>query len=181
MEFMNNTIFIIGGARSGKSTYAVDLAIKSQQKVIFLATCTYEDDEMQERIKKHQGSRPDSWEIITEGKNITEVIERIQNSTTTVLIDCLGMWVFNLMEIYPKDEAIEEEFEKFVEMLQRANGFIIIVSNEVGCGIVPAYQSGRRFRDLIGRLNQMVARAVQEVVLMQVGLPTKLKTKGEIT
>jgi adenosylcobinamide kinase/adenosylcobinamide-phosphate guanylyltransferase len=175
---MNNVIFVVGGARSGKSSYAVDLAKTSGQKTVFLATCTFRDEEMTERIRRHQKDRP-SWEVITEGQNISGVTEKLQGAGITVLIDCLGMWVFNLMEVHPQNEPIEEEFKKFTNVLSKSQGLIIVVSNEVGMSIVPDNPSGRRFRDLLGRLNQMTARVASEVVFMQVGLPMKLKTRGE--
>ncbi|MBF0619300.1 MAG: bifunctional adenosylcobinamide kinase/adenosylcobinamide-phosphate guanylyltransferase [Candidatus Omnitrophica bacterium] len=172
---MRKIVFVVGGARSGKSTYAVDLARESGQKVVFLATCTFCDEEMDARIKRHQESRPASWDVVNEGTNIAAVLAKSQHPDTTVLIDCLGMWVFNLMEEYAQDTPVEAEFQKFIQTFKDVQGQVIIVSNEVGSGLVPEHASGRRFRDLLGRLNQMVAKAADTVVLMQVGIPTILK------
>ncbi|MBF0594953.1 MAG: bifunctional adenosylcobinamide kinase/adenosylcobinamide-phosphate guanylyltransferase [Candidatus Omnitrophica bacterium] len=169
-------VFIIGGARSGKSRYSVELAKASAQKVVFLATCIFRDAEMDERVRRHQQSRPSSWEVINEGKDIAAALAGAQHADTTVLIDCLGMWVFNMMEEHANDEPIEAAFENFVQALGSVQGLVIIVSNETGCGLVPEHASGRRFRDLIGRLNQMTARAADEVVMMQVGIPIKIKS-----
>ncbi|MBF0571048.1 MAG: bifunctional adenosylcobinamide kinase/adenosylcobinamide-phosphate guanylyltransferase [Candidatus Omnitrophica bacterium] len=174
---MKKMVFIVGGARSGKSSHAVNLAKSGGQKVIFLATCTFYDDEMKERIKRHQGSRPASWEVITEGQKIGDVLEKFSSPTTTILVDCLGMWVANLMEFHPQDESLEAEFEKFTRAITEAQGLVIVVSNEVGCGVVPPTAMGRRFRDLLGRLNQIMAQVADEVILMQLGIPTKLKGK----
>jgi len=171
---MNKTVLIVGGARSGKSSHAVEMASLSKQEVVFLATCTFHDEEMDERVRRHQSSRPAQWKTINEGILITERIAENKNQQI-LLIDCLGMWVFNLMEKYPEDGVIEDEFAKLVKILGQAQGTIIVVSNEVGCGIVPEYASARRYRDLLGRLNQMTARVVAEVIMMQIGIPTRLK------
>ncbi|MBF0387060.1 MAG: bifunctional adenosylcobinamide kinase/adenosylcobinamide-phosphate guanylyltransferase [Candidatus Omnitrophica bacterium] len=172
---MKKSVFVFGGARSGKSTYAVERAREAGQKVVFLATCTFSDAEMDERIRRHQSSRPAGWQLVNEGVNIAAELLKIQGADTTVLIDCLGMWVFNLMELHADDAPLEALFADFVGRLAEVKGLVIIVSNEAGCGLVPVHASGRRFRDLVGRLNQLVARAADEVVLMQVGIPTKLK------
>ncbi len=178
---MRKFIFVVGGVRSGKSSYSVELARSSGGSVVFVATCTFQDEEMAERIKRHQRSRPASWEVITEGMDPGSVIEKAMSLSKVVLVDCLGMWVFNLMERYPEDGSIEAAFEHLSDILRKVKGVVIIVSNEAGCGVVPAYESGRRFRDLIGRLNQIMAREADEVVLMQVGIPAQLKTaKGRI-
>ncbi len=172
---MKNVVFIVGGARSGKSSYAVQLARKLKQRVSFIATCTYKDEEMDERIAKHRRSRPASWKVITEGKNIAAVLQKMHSPSQTLVLDCLGLWVFNLLEDKLTDSQIEREFKKLGEVLGKAKGTVIVVSNEVGSGLVPPYLAGRRFRDLLGRGNQIIAKKADEVFLMQIGFPTRLK------
>jgi len=174
---MKNIVLIVGGARSGKSTYAVQLAKKSKQKVIFIATCTFKDEEMEGRIKQHRLSRPSSWKVIVEGKNIAAVLQKMNSSKHALVVDCLGLWVSNLLEDKLTDRQIEQEFKKLASVLDKAKGTVILVSNEVGCGLVPAYFLGRRFRDLLGRANQIIAKKADEVFLMQIGFPTQLKVR----
>lgn len=176
---MKNVIFIVGGARSGKSSYAVELARKLKQKVTFIATCTYKDKEMDERIINHRRNRPSSWKVITEGRNIAALLQKMSNPQQTLLVDCLGLWVFNLLEANLTDKQIENEFKKLASVLANARGTVILVSNEVGCGLVPSYLIGRRFRDLLGRGNQIIAGAADEVFMMQVGFPIPLKSRGK--
>ncbi len=176
---MKNVVFIVGGARSGKSSYAVDLARKSKQTVVFIATCTYKDEEMDERIKKHRRHRPSSWKVITEGKGIAGLLKKMYSPSRTLVVDCLGLWVFNLLEDKLTDAQIEGEFKKLAAALGKAKGTVILVSNEVGCGLVPSYLIGRRFRDLLGRGNQIIAQSADEVFMMQIGFPTLLKSRGK--
>ncbi len=172
---MGKSIFIVGGARSGKSTYAVELAKKSGKKVVFLATCTYFDKEMKQRIKNHECSRPSSWKVITEGTDICRVIYQESSRAQIILLDCLGLWISNLMAESMKDAEILSEVERLATTLKEVKGPLIIVSNEVGCGLVPPYPSGRKFRDLLGSANQIMAKSADQVYLMQVGLPLQLK------
>jgi len=173
---MNKVVFVVGGVRSGKSKYAVASAIESGHEVVFVATCTFHDEEMDERVRRHQQARPAAWRVVEEGVYLEDALVKSHGPAVTILVDCLGMWVANLMEIYADDASVEAAFVRLVHFLGEFKGLVIIVSNEVGCGVVPGSPSGRRFRDLLGHLNQLTAAVADEVVYMQVGIPLKLKT-----
>jgi adenosylcobinamide kinase / adenosylcobinamide-phosphate guanylyltransferase len=172
---MRKNIFIYGGVRSGKSSYAVNYATSYGKKVTLLATTIYPDDEMKDRIEKHQKSRPADWNIIEEGINVQTVIGSINDPDHIVLLDCLGVWISNLLLTDFDDNKIEEEINKLVETIEKINYTLLIVSNEVGSGVVPPYLLGRRFRDLLGLANQRIAKTADEVILMNVGIPMKIK------
>jgi adenosylcobinamide kinase/adenosylcobinamide-phosphate guanylyltransferase len=117
--------------------------------------------------------------VINEGRNIGETIRKMSSPLQVVVIDCLGLWLFNLLEEKLSDAQIEKEFEKLALAFNSAQGLVILVSNEVGCGLVPDYFIGRRFRDLLGRANQIIAKAADEVFLMQIGFPMQLKSRKD--
>lgn len=176
---MNNIkkkiIFITGGARSGKSGYAVGLAKKNYRKVVFIATAEPGDGEMIERIRKHRVSRPAHWKVIEEGRDIGASLRCIRRRFDVVLIDCLGIWISNLMGENLKDREIEKKIKDFVRTVLKTSSDIIIVSNEVGSGIVPDNPLARRFRDLLGLANQEIAMVSDEVFLMISRIPVKIK------
>ncbi len=173
----NELIFVTGGARSGKSTFALEKASAHGDHVTFIATAQAFDDEMRERIARHQLERPDTWTTLEEPRDVHRVLETVRG---TVVLDCLSILISNLMLGDAEHAPLEEP-----EILARVNTIIevqaaraqslIIVSNEVGSGIVPEYPLGRAFRDVLGRANQMVARAASEAYLIVAGLPIKLK------
>lgn len=167
--------FILGGARSGKSSYALELAKEGQEKVAFIATCVNQDKEMKEKIKKHKLSRPQNWKLVEEGRNIASVLPQIVNKYRVILIDCLGLWVSNLLLDELKDNEIEKKFHDLLDAILGIKTRIILISNEVGSGIVPDNLLARRFRDLLGSLNQMIAKKADEVIFMQCGIPIKIK------
>lgn len=167
--------FILGGARSGKSSYALELAKEGQEKAAFIATCISQDKEMKERIKKHKLSRPQNWKLVEEGRNIASVLPQLVHKYRVILIDCLGLWVSNLLLDELKDNEIEEKFHDLLGAILGIKTRIILVSNEVGSGIVPDNLLARRFRDLLGSLNQMIAKKADEVIFMQCGIPIKIK------
>lgn len=172
---MKKLILILGGARSGKSSYAVELAKKFKRKVAFIATSTSFDEEMAKRIKLHKSSRPRQWKLIEEGKNIGQILPAIKDKYEIVLIDCLGLLVSNLLEDNLKDKEIERRINKLIDAILKVNFTTIIVSNEVGSGIVPVNALARRFRDLLGLLNQMIAKKADKVIFMQAGIPVIIK------
>jgi len=168
-------IFILGGTRSGKSSYAVALAKKLNKKTVFIATAAPLDKEMQTRIKLHKASRPQSWRVIEEEKNIDSVLSKISNKHKVVLIDCMGLLISNFLMSNLKNKEIEKRIKKLINIILEIKPTIILVSNEVGSGMVPKNPLARRFGDLLGWANQMMAKKADEVILMQSGIPVKIK------
>ncbi len=171
---MSRMFFILGGARSGKSRYAVELAKRFGKKIVFIATAAALDEEMKERIRLHKISRPKAWGLVEEPMLLSGVIIGLKPEYDAVIIDCVGLWISNLLMANMKDIAIERSIEEFTRSVLKA-GLIIIVSNEVGGGIVPADAISRRFRDLVGLANQIIAAKADEVIVMQAGIPVKIK------
>ncbi len=172
---MGKIIFITGGVRSGKSKYAMNLAKNTAREIIFLATGVAKDEEMKKRIKEHKESRPDRWRTIEETKNISSILLDIQPPCELVIIDCLTFFVSNLLLEGVDEESILQEIKKIVDTILQVSYTIIVVSNEVGGGIVPDNELGRRFRDIIGLANQIMAKSAHEVYLIVSGMPVKLK------
>ena len=170
----NKIILITGGARSGKSDFALRLASKLKKEVIYLATAEARDTEMDERIKKHKLSRPPTWKTVEEPKRIAKVIEENRKFTGTIIIDCITLWLNNILS-GKEDEMILEEVKNLFRIARKTDSTFIIISNEVGLGIVPTSKLGRRFRDLAGRVNQIIAKEADEVYFMLSGIPTKIK------
>ncbi|MEW5693531.1 MAG: bifunctional adenosylcobinamide kinase/adenosylcobinamide-phosphate guanylyltransferase [Candidatus Hydrogenedentota bacterium] len=170
-------ILILGGARSGKSSYAVEIAKKLSKKVVFIATATSPDEEMKERIKLHRLKRPKYWKVIEQGKDIELVLPALKGKFEVVIIDCIGLFISNLLAENLNDKEIQERIQRFIDAILKSNLTTIIVSNEVGMGIVPDNLLARRFRDLTGIANQLIARESDEVIFMQAGIPLKLKNK----
>ncbi len=171
---------ILGGARSGKSAYAERVAhslfSKSEQssQLIYLATATAGDQEMVERISHHQQRRNNDWHLVEEPQDIASVINSVEPNTT-VLIDCLTLWLSNCLH----HESWETERAKFLESLKQSNVNIVMVSNEVGSGIVPMGELSRQFVDQSGWLHQQIAQIVEQVSLVVAGLPTSLKNVSQ--
>jgi len=173
---------ILGGVRSGKSRLAEELAERSGHEVIYIATAeaghSIQDREMVERIRHHQLQRPSHWQTIEEPIRLAERLSDLASEKRTILVDCLTLWLTNLLA---GEEIDEERFiserEKLFELLPRLPGEIILVSNEVGLGIVPMGELTRRFCDESGRLNQQVAKVCDRVTFMAAGLPMILKGK----
>jgi len=171
----------LGGARSGKSSRASEVG-GGHGEVIYLATGVVTDAEMEERVKRHKEDRPDDWRTIEEETELGEVFDGLKREgfTGAVILDCLGFWVSNLMrEKGDGSGRLEEEIsETITDDLSVSNGAgfeLLIVSNEVGMGVVPPSSAGREFRDTLGRVNQAVADLADEVYLMVAGLEVKLK------
>ena len=166
------TTFILGGARSGKSTFAVRLVAESALERVFVATATPSDEEMRERIARHRTDRGDGWTTIEEPLKLVDVLRRESRGGRAVLVDCLTLWLSNLMFA---DRDVERETSALADLVRGSSAPLVLVSNEVGLGIVPMTPLGRRFRDAQGRLNQMVAAAAPNVALIAAGLPLWLK------
>jgi len=168
---MGKLIFILGGARSGKSSFALELAKKSGKKKVFIATAMPSDSEMKQRIKEHKKNRPRDWETIEITKDLDKKIEQQKNGT--ILIDCLTIYVSHLINL--KEPEILNHIRKVIEAIKKSESKFIVVSNEVGAGIHPNNKLGRDFRDVLGRVNQMFAHASDEFYVMFAGIPVDIK------
>lgn len=171
---MGKLIFITGGARSGKSQHATELAKKIGDKVAFIATCVPLDAEMKNRVEQHRRSRPKGWKTIEAPIKVASALKNL-NRFDAVIIDCITLFLTNLMLNEMSDERIFSEITNLVQTAKEVNFVTIIVSNEVGSGIVPPSEMGRRFRDLAGFANQIIAQNADEVYLMVSGIPVKVK------
>ena len=171
---MNKITLILGGARSGKSSYALSLA-KRYKKVAFIATCQGLDKEMRERIRLHKEARPKHWQTFEEPKELKKLLGKINNSFDCIIIDCLTLLVSNLILAANSQEQIIEEVEEVLFILNKKKARIILVSNEVGLGLVPVNKLGRKFRDIAGKVNQMVAKNADKVFFIVAGIPLKIK------
>lgn len=168
-------ILILGGARSGKSRLALDFAKKKCRRVAFVATMPVCDEEMKKRINLHKAARPKNWITIEAQKTLVPSLKKIPAGADGVLIECVGTYVSNLMMNGLSDSKIIDDISNTLKYLRRSDREVFIVSNEVGSGVVPATALGRRFRDIVGTINQVIARAADEVYFVIAGLPLKLK------
>ena len=164
--------FILGGARSGKSRYAEALVAGFGLDKLYLATGQAFDPEMRERIARHKAQRGDGWTTVEEPILLPARLSEIAGPGRVVLVDCLTLWLSNLML---GDLDIEKAVAQLEAVIPRLNGPVVFVSNEVGMGIVPENALARRFRDEQGRLNQRIAALSQRAVFMAAGLPLVLK------
>lgn len=168
-------LLVLGGARSGKSRFAQGRAEVLTGKLVYLATAQAFDEEMRERIELHRADRGPRWSTVEAPLDLAEAITAYSTPETVVLVDCLTLWVSNLM-LAERDTTTATE--GLARSLSAARGPVILVANEVGLGIVPDNALARRFRDVAGRINQEVAAVVEEAVIMFAGLPLTLKPKG---
>jgi len=166
------TTLVLGGARSGKSAYAERLVRGCALTPVYLATATAGDDEMQARISHHRLRRGDGWTTIEEPLELTLALTRASGRDCAVLVDCLTLWLSNIMHAGRDADA---ETRRLADWLGQAPHPVVLVSNEIGLGLVPETSLGRSFRDAQGRLNQAVAAAVPNVVFVAAGLPLRLK------
>ncbi len=170
---------IIGGAKSGKSTLALELAqkhIKSETgnpSGLFIATASIQDQEMRLRIEAHKKERGNRWYTIEEGIRIGFILENHLDSFDVAVIDCITLWVSNIL--LNTAETMEQQIENLERALTRAQRPVILVSNEVGLGIVPDNKLARHYRDILGRVNQRFARLCPRVIFMAAGIPLILK------
>lgn len=169
---MNDTLLVLGGARSGKSSYAQARAEAIGGELVFVATAQPFDDEMADRIAHHRADRDARWSTVETPVELAAAIRNESRPGRVLLIDCLTLWTSNLLLA---DRDIPAATEELVEAIAAAEGPLILVSNEVGLGIVPDNALARRFRDEAGRVNQRVAAGADEVVFIAAGLPLKLK------
>ena len=179
---MNETIFILGGCRSGKSRHALELAGKfTENQRIFIATCVPSDEEMKQRVARHQKDRGKSWKTLEVPIHLPEAISENSSKGNVILVDCITLWINNLlmeMQISTVDEIIEP-INRLTHSLKAAQCPVILVSNEVGTGIVPENQLARLFRDITGTANQKLAACTDKVVWMVAGIPVPVKSKSK--
>jgi adenosylcobinamide kinase/adenosylcobinamide-phosphate guanylyltransferase len=169
-------IFVTGGARSGKSDFAQQLAEKIDGKRLFLATAQAFDREMEERIRKHQEKRGDRWDTVEEPIALGDALRSVGDAYEVILIDCLTLWVSNLLMSYPEQaERRAEVVDHFFSAVDGVGGTLIVTSNEVGQGIVPDNKIARIYRDKLGFLNQRMARRADRVEVLFSGIPVTIK------
>ncbi len=165
-------VLVLGGARSGKSSHAEDLVTATGLRRIYIATAETGDGEMVERVRLHQVRRGEGWRTVEEPLALADCLKREASPAHAILVDCLTLWISNLMF---SEADVEAEVEALAAELPSLQGMVCIVSNEVGLGIVPDNALARRFRDLAGIANQRLAAACGEVVFVAAGLPLRLK------
>lgn len=174
--FEKGCILVIGGAKSGKSRYALNICNSLDKDRIFLATSEAGDREMEERIRRHQAERGESWRTVEEPIAIAEVISSMDNEQSIILFDCVTLWLNNLYMTYGPDTGpIDASIEELIGVLSDIRGAVVLVTNEVGAGVVPDNPLARRYRDAVGDTNQRLARVAKKVVLLIAGLPLVLK------
>lgn len=167
---------ILGGARSGKSAYAERRAQESGLKVSYIATAEARDGEMAERIEHHRHRRPSHWNLVEEPLELAQVLQQQAAADRCLLVDCLTLWLSNLLLAEPHHEAgFQRRRNALLELLPNLPGQIILVGNEVGLGIVPMGEITRRFCDENGRLHQALAQCCEQVTFVTAGLPMRLK------
>jgi len=169
---------ILGGARSGKSRYAEQCVKASTKEVIYIATGTAGDEEMQLRIAHHQAERPNYWQTIEEPILLADTLKHYNSSQYIILVDCLTLWLsnllFNAQGEYQEDIFLQQK-QALLDCIPSLHPDVFLVSNEVGCGIVPMNKMSRRFVDEAGRLHQQLAQLCSHVTLVTAGIPQALK------
>jgi adenosylcobinamide kinase/adenosylcobinamide-phosphate guanylyltransferase len=191
---MGKMTLILGGARSGKSTFAEQRAKElGGDSVLYVATSETKDEEMHQRVEKHRAERPSAWGTLEASRNVAQALRQERSVTKVVLLDCMTFLVANhLMDAAgPQDNPFDDpsadpfdahieaevvaEVEALVAYVQETDVEMLVVSNEVGLGVVPSYELGRAYRDILGRANQILARHANEVQLLVAGIPMRVK------
>ena len=173
---------VLGGVRAGKSSYAQELAVEAE-RVLFLATAEACDQEMKDRIEAHRRRRPPDWTTLEEPLNLVPTLRPLVHRYTMVLLDCLTLWVSNLLlrgsgpAMARRD--IVSEVQALLSLYGNGDASWIVVSNEVGLGVIPTTELGRSYSDELGRVNQLVAAEADDVYFMAAGLPLKVKGDSE--
>jgi adenosylcobinamide kinase/adenosylcobinamide-phosphate guanylyltransferase len=170
-------IFITGGVRSGKSQFALELAQNFPGRKAYLATAQPLDREMAERIRRHKKNRPKGWTTLEEPLRVAEILEEKGDDFSLILIDCLTLWISNGLMAHWTEKKFLQEGDRLRKVCRDARCSLIIVSNEVGLGIVPDNPSARMFRDLSGLIHQKISRQADEVFFMVSGIPLQLKKR----
>jgi adenosylcobinamide kinase / adenosylcobinamide-phosphate guanylyltransferase len=177
---MAKTIFITGGARSGKSKLAEQLTLEHGAPLCYIATAQALDGEMSDRIIRHQQRRGEAWQTLEEPLNLAQALKSCNDSCKAILVDCITLWLTNLIFNYENrgdelEELVMGDVHQLASTLRGMTIPVIIVSNEVGLGIVPEHKLGRIFRDIAGQANQILAAAANDVYTVISGIPLKLK------
>lgn len=183
----NKLILVTGGARSGKSSFG-EAQFNAGDMVLYIATAQPFDEEMRERVRKHRQQRPEHWETLEAYKGFTEKLKYIPKGTAGILLDCITLMVTNILLEYNLDwdnastemlneieNTVAEEAKKLIAALKEHQVKKVLITNELGWGLVPDYPLGRIFRDIAGRINQYIASEADEVYIVICGIPNKLK------
>jgi adenosylcobinamide kinase / adenosylcobinamide-phosphate guanylyltransferase len=169
------TVLVLGGVRAGKSAFAVARARELGGRVVFVATAEAGDDEMAARIARHRAERPATWRTIETPLALVSALTALDGEADVVIVDCLNLWIANMLDERADLPDLLREADGLAAIAGRPRYALLLVSNEVGWGIHPQTELGRRFRDALGLVNQAVARAAGEVVLMVAGCPLTVK------
>ena len=172
---MSKITFILGGIKSGKSNYALKAAKQLKQRTVFIATATGLDCEMKKRIRLHQKFRPSDWKTIEEQRDIDLILPKLSGKYKVIIIDCLGLLISNFLAASYSQKKIESKIKKLISAIKKTKAVVYVVSNEVGLSLVSDNPLGRKFQDLIGLTNQLMAKCAGEVVFMVSGIPIKIK------
>ncbi len=185
---MSKLILVTGGARSGKSAFAEAKAKEFGHNVLYVATSKPIDDEMKQRIAKHRAQRPSEWETLEEYQNLDTAMSNVIQGKDAVLLDCITIMITNLMldgsydwdnltrnDVDEIESSIQHQIKRLISFTKMSELPFIIVTNEIGLGIVPASALSRDFRDIAGRINQLIARAADEVYFCVSGIPMRIK------
>jgi adenosylcobinamide kinase/adenosylcobinamide-phosphate guanylyltransferase len=180
---MGRLVFVLGGARSGKSSFAKKIAEDLGKDVIYLATAVITDDEMAERISLHRKERPSHWQTVEEPYDLKKIGDVLKNSGRIVLLDCLTILLSNIIlkrekdikALYREEEMIVRKFSRLADAALKGNSKCIFVANEVSMGICPDNYLARVFRDIAGRINQEISQKAEEVYFLLAGLGQKIK------
>lgn len=185
---MGKLILVTGGARSGKSSFAENIARGLGEKILYIATSLPLDDEMKQRIQKHRERRPEWWETLEAYNKFDKLPDSVLKDKAGVILDCITIMVTNIMAEVIEDwdsidqakaeeteKTVEKEISGLLETVRASSVPFILVTNEVGMGIVPEYPSARVFRDIAGRVNQRLASAADKVYLCVSGIPVRIK------
>jgi adenosylcobinamide kinase / adenosylcobinamide-phosphate guanylyltransferase len=175
-ERLSKSVFVIGGCRSGKSSYALELAERMPgNRRIFLATCVPRDDEMKQRVARHKLERSDQWEALEIPVQIPEAIEKYSPDADVMLVDCLTLWMSNLLLEETDMDGILHHVKLLTRAVEASRCPVILVSNEIGTGVVPENDLARFFRDAVGFANQSVAACCDRVIWTIAGIPVTIK------
>ena len=179
-------ILIIGGARSGKSSFAQELAVKLGEPILFVATAEAKDEEMRRRIEAHKRSRPTLWNTLEAVTSVGSQIRQSVGQARVVIVDCVTLLVNNIlcqhmngadekMDTEVIEQGVTDEITQLIDCMNNSEASFIVVTNEVGTGLIPASAMARLYRDLLGKANQRLAQHADRVYLMVAGLPLQVK------
>ncbi len=184
---MKKFVLLLGGARSGKSSLAEEIAdSEGGDSVLYVATAEARDEEMADRIMRHRAVRPQTWRTLEVPRGVGEALHANWQGEKVVLLDCMTLLVSNLLpsgegfeqvevQVKEYEQLVMDEVENLLKFIAESSALVLVVSNEVGMGLVPPYELGRAYRDILGRVNKTLASIADEVLFLVAGLPLKLK------